>query len=99
MFPSNYEYLSLLIMFLLITILIFGSYTNYFFISREYLPSYITFFVLCFLIDYYAIGEGWWFFNQHKIVGLRIFTIPLEEYILFHIFYIFTISAWKAFNR
>jgi lycopene cyclase domain-containing protein len=67
-------------------------------ISREksFWLSLAIYLLSCALLDFTAIRLGWWSFSIKKICGLRIAEVPVEEFILFILIFLLTLSAWEA---
>jgi len=57
------------------------------------------FFVYCLGIEVIALTLGWWTFNEHRVIGLYVWRIPVEELLLFATFGGVVLGAWETLDR
>jgi len=46
----------------------------------------VTFEIIMFLAEYFAVSRGHWIWNPNRIIGPTIFSIPIEEPLLYYWF-------------
>lgn len=99
MMPSEFEYLFVLMTFFAVGISILWVEFTTLLSSRLFWFGCSIFYVLCLAIEIIALKNGWWTFVPSKHLGLKIWQIPLEEFLLFGMFYALTVSAWEKIQR
>ena len=76
------EYLIIIFIFLTITIFMEVKYKLHIYRTRkERLIITLIIFIICISWDYYATFRGHWSFTGSGLIGLRIFGLPIEEYL------------------
>ncbi len=93
MFAAKYEYIFLLSIYLLMVVSIFWNHIAKNIMSYTFWLTMLIFVVECIAIDSYAIYSSWWEFNSDKNIGIELFSLPIEEYVLFVAFYLSVIGA------
>lgn len=96
MIPSRFEYFFLLSIIALAGWSLLGHQLQPVIKRASYWVSFVIFFGACTIIDLLAINLGWWWFSNEKTVGLLIGSIPVEEFILFILFFNLTVAAWES---
>ncbi len=99
MLPSRFEYFALILIYGSIIFTLLHDQARQVLASRPFWTSCIAFCSLWTLLEIYALSNGWWIFSADKICGLRIATLPIEEYVLFFLIHLSTTSLWTAFNQ
>ena len=97
--PSNFEYLALLLLGLALGWLFFGSRTLRLAGKPEFWVGLLLYLGVCAWFDFSGLRLGWFQFDSTRILGITVFTVPVEEYLLFAQFYFFTAVAWETFNE
>jgi lycopene cyclase domain-containing protein len=92
---SQLEYLFVLGVFSVVTHTLAWSELQDLLVTKAFWLSLSIYFVICSVVDWYAIKNGWWTFSSFRLCGASLFTIPVEEYILFAIVFTGTIVAWE----
>lgn len=46
--------------------------------------------------DLVAIARGHWWFNPHYVIGIRLFGMPLEEWLFFPVIAFVSIFTWES---
>lgn len=98
MLNKEWEYLILLLLFNLVGISLFLNKFSLLKTGKNVLGMLI-FFVYSTLLEIVALNLGWWEFNDEHICGIKVFNIPLEEYILFISFYCCVIIVWDYLDN
>lgn len=47
-------------------------------------------------VDLVAVDQEWWSFGEGKSTGLTVVTIPVEEFMLFGLVYVWVLAVWVA---
>jgi lycopene cyclase domain-containing protein len=94
------EYLIVLVLFFLITLLIKWKFKIKVYDSNK--QAFLI--MLCFLIigviaDSFAVWRGYWAFYEPYVLGFYIGFLPLEEYVLFLVAPFFGITMYKLFQK
>ena len=98
MIPARYEYLVVLALFLQLTIALFPDQArrliqqSTYWYSQSLLVAYST------VIDLVAVRLGWWEFSSQKSLGVSLFGLPIEEFILFFLFHFAACCSWDAYG-
>ena len=58
----------------------------------------VVFLTYCFTIEIVALHLGWWTFAEERVIGVYLWRIPLEECLLFFVFFAIVIGAWEVLN-
>jgi lycopene cyclase domain-containing protein len=78
------EYLIILLIILVVTIFVEFKYNIRLYHSRkERLIVTLNIFIVGIIWDYFAIYRQNWIFPGNGLVGLRIFGLPIEEFLFF----------------
>lgn len=95
MIPSRFEYFCVLAVVAMATLSIFWDVIHIMIRRFTFWSTFIVFYVLCIVIDYWAINLQWWTFNDEKIIGVTVITIPIEEYMLFALALVTILGIWE----
>ncbi len=94
-----FEYLIVLIILLLVTIILEKTqHINLYFNRKERLEVVGLFFIIGVLWDTFAIWRGHWFFPPDRNIGITIGLMPLEEYLFMLILPYFIITIYKLID-
>ena len=94
------EYLLIILAFLLVSILIKQKFKIKIYKSRKQtIIITLVFFVIGILADTFAVWRGYWTFHEPFVFGLRIWLLPLEEYILFLVAPFFGITVYRLIQK
>lgn len=99
MIPSDLEYFFILALLSATTMALLGQEVASLVRDKKFWLSHGIFLLICTAIDYVAITNGWWIFPEGRHCGLYLGPIPIEEYILFSVFFFFTAAGWEALSR
>lgn len=67
--------------------------------TRAFWVSILLFTLYCSVIEWIALSRGWWAFNESRIIGWKLFGVPIEELALFPVFFCLAVGAWEAARR
>lgn len=56
------------------------------------------FFFYCLAVEIIALMQRWWVFDERRIVGVFVWRIPIEEFLLFITFGVIVLGAWEALD-
>jgi len=94
------EYLIVLVLFFLITLLIKWKFKLKVYSSnRQALFATLLFLIIGVLADSFAVWRGYWVFYEPYVLGTYIGFLPLEEYVLFLVAPFFGITMYKLFQK
>ena len=99
MIPSSYEYLFLLCIYFLIILSLFMKISIALLRSPIFLLSTCGLTTVWVVLEYYGLRFGLWVYPSDRLIGLYLFTVPLEEYIAFSLIHLATISTWTALKK
>ena len=97
MIPEPYEYLVLIAAYAILIVAIFLPQAVALVSSKQFWVSAAVFGGLWTLFDAAGITLGMWEFSPSKTIGYEVWKIPIEEFIVFFLIQLNTISAWNAF--
>ena len=90
------EYLFLLIFVFLICVTIKLRYRLQLFESvKEGILVFGALFVIGSILDSFAILRGFWSYEQHFLVGIRLGVMPLEEYLFMLVIPFLTLTIYR----
>ncbi|MDO8659547.1 MAG: hypothetical protein Q7K54_03000 [Candidatus Parcubacteria bacterium] len=93
-------YLIILIIILLVTIFIRYKYGIRIYNSRkEGFQVTLHFFVFGLLLDYFGIYNSYWIFSGNGLIGMRIYGLPIEEFLLYLIIPYSVLIVYKFYTR
>lgn len=95
MLPSKLEYLFLLAVLSLIGLSLFWERLLILARLVNFWLSSAIFLSMCTVIDHYAITLKWWTFSTKRTCGATLLGIPIEEFLLFILFFAFTVCLWE----
>ncbi|MEK6847216.1 MAG: lycopene cyclase domain-containing protein [Nanoarchaeota archaeon] len=94
------EYLLILLVFLVISIFLERKYNIHLYHSKkERFTTPIIIFLIGTIIDYYATWKGYWIFPGNGLIGIRIFGLPIEEFLFFLIMPYFAFTVYRIFHN
>jgi lycopene cyclase domain-containing protein len=62
---------------------------------RETWITFAIYLFWCVVIELWGIHTTWWRFAPGHVTGLYVAQIPLEEYLLMVLIFVFTLAAWE----
>ena len=98
MIPEPLEYLALIAIYAVLIVSIFLPQVVESLRSRAFWISTMIFAGLWAAFDCLGIRLGMWSFSAARTVGLKIFEIPVEEFLVFFLIQLNTVAAWQAFR-
>lgn len=98
MLPANLEYLLLLLTLTLFSLTLFASELKEAVATRPFWVAMAGYLSAGFLLDLTAQKLGWWEFNNTKVLGPMLLSVPLEEFLLFALVFLLAIGAWLRFT-
>ncbi|MEO5635029.1 MAG: lycopene cyclase domain-containing protein [Candidatus Paceibacterota bacterium] len=94
------EYLIILLIILLATIAIEYKYDIHLYHSRkERFIVVLHIFLLGMLWDYFAVYRHHWIFPGDGLIGIRIYGLPIEEFLFFLIVPYFALVVYKFYDQ
>ena len=94
------EYFLILMGFLLLALFLEHKYHVRIYHSRkERIIITLHFFIIGTVWDYYATWRGHWVFPGPGLLGIRIFGLPIEEFLFFLIMPFLSITAYKIMDK
>lgn len=82
-------------------IILFLPLISYFFYKNMYFPKFFPFIIsiilsaFLFIIHDIKVNNKWWSFNNKYIIGLKIFNLPVEEYLFFIVISFSCLVIWE----
>lgn len=67
--------------------------------KKEALIITLVFLILGVIVDSFAVWRGYWSFPEHRLIGITIGFLPIEEYFLFLIAPFFGIVSYKVMHQ
>jgi lycopene cyclase domain-containing protein len=95
MLSSRLEYFCLLVVLSLFTWAAFAPELRHLSTHRYFWLAFAIHLSLCSLFDSLVIYLRWWSFSPHKISGVIIVNVPVEEFILFALIFLLCVCAWE----
>ena len=96
MHAGNFEYVALLAFLVPLAVSLYADEL----LRLSRLPSFwlglVAFILFSTIIESIALYSGWWRFNNDKVVGIYLWTIPIEEYGMFIGFYAMVAAQWSG---
>jgi|GEM_PF-5950001 len=99
MIPEHFEYLFLLLLFFVLIVTFLREPAMQVVRKRSFWLSGGIFCLTWALIEIYALGSHFWVFSPNKICGIFIATVPLEEYIIFALIHLSTVTVWSVLRK
>jgi len=94
------EYLIILLAILIVTITIEMKYHIHLYHSlKERIIVTLNIFVFGIIWDYYAVYRQHWVFPGPGLVGIRIYGLPIEEFLFFLILPYAAITMYKFYEK
>ena len=94
------EYFIILMAILLVTIFIEWKYHIHLYHSmRERIIVTLNIFVFGMMWDYYALYREHWVFPGSGLIGLRIYGLPIEEFLFFLILPYAAFTMYKFYDK
>ena len=94
------EYLIILLIILALAIYFEYKYHIHLYHSRkERLQVTFSIFVAAMTWDYFAVYRHHWIFPGNGLVGIRIFGLPIEEFLFFLIIPYIVLIVYKFFDK
>ncbi len=95
----SFEYLTILIILLFITVILEKSnHIHLYHTRKERFEIMGLFFLVGVVWDTFAIWRGHWLFPMGKTLGIKIGLMPLEEYLFILIIPYFVITIYKLID-
>jgi len=93
------NYIAILLIFLIVAIFLEIKYKIYIYHSLKEKIIFIgTFFIIGIIWDYYATYNKHWVFPGPGLIGIKIFNLPLEEFLFFIIMPYFILTMYKYYD-
>ncbi|MEM4240141.1 MAG: lycopene cyclase domain-containing protein [Candidatus Woesearchaeota archaeon] len=93
------EYFLILMGFLLASLLLEWRFHVKIYHSRkERIFTMLTIFVIGMVWDYFATWRHHWIFPGNGLLGIRIFNLPIEEFLFFLIGPYFALTIYKVYD-
>lgn len=99
MIAGRYEYLFLLLIFGLVGLSVLSGRALQAIRTRTFWISMAIFFIFGTAVDLLAIHWDWWQWSRSKTCGIRLLTIPIEEYLLFLIGHATAVGIWETLDE
>lgn len=99
MISSKLEYLTLALIYGLVTFTLFKEQVLYLFGQKSFWFSCALFCLNWTFLEIYALQAHWWEFNPDKVTGISIAGLPIEEYLVFFLIHTATTALWTGFAR
>jgi lycopene cyclase domain-containing protein len=99
MIPERAEYLFLLALYFVAVLVVIQEATAHVLRRAAFWSSCLVFVAICSAIEAYALRHSWWKFSPHKICGILIGSIPIEEYLLFILTHLSTSAIYSALRE
>ena len=94
------EYFLILLVFLCSAIALERKFHIHIYHSRkERIITALTIFLIGMVWDYFAVWRRHWVFPGNGLIGVRLFGLPLEEFLFFLIMPYFTLTLYKIFDK
>lgn len=94
--PPEADYLILVLLFSVVCVAIFLEELRELSTTFPFWCGLISWTSISTALDCLAIQLGWWAFSDDKILGICVFSVPLEEIALFIAIYLFAVCAWES---
>ncbi|TSC69940.1 MAG: lycopene cyclase [Parcubacteria group bacterium Gr01-1014_46] len=96
----KYEYLLILLFFLLVALFLEWKYRIHLYNSKKerLIITFILFFIGI-VWDNFAVWRGHWSFPGNGLLGINVGFIPVEEYLFFLIMPFWAITMYKILTR
>jgi len=99
MIPGHFEYLFLLLLYLLVIFTLLKEPVTRLLKKASFWLSCIAFCAIWATLEIYALQHHWWIFSPEKICGVFIATVPIEEYIVFVLIHLSTAATWSTLKE
>ena len=99
MLSSKLEYLTLALIYSLVTFTLLKEQVLQLLARRSFWFSCLAFCLLWTVLEIYALRHNWWQFNPEKVSGLFIGGLPIEEYLVFVLIHLSTTALWAGLER
>ena len=99
MLPAKFEYSFILSLFALTGLSLSWDGLRIAIRRPQFLVTAAVFYLYCLCIEIAALNLGWWTFDEHRIVGLYVWRIPVEELALFAVFILLTLGTWEMLTN
>ena len=99
MLPSKLEYLTLAILYALITFTLLKEQVLHLLVRRNFWTSCLAFCLSWTMLEIFALERAWWIFNDRKVCGIAIAGLPVEEYFVFFLVHVSTTALWTGLSR
>ena len=94
------EYFLILIGFLISAIVLHKTFKVKIFKSRKHgIATILTFFIIGTVWDYFATWRKHWIFPGNGLLGIRIFWLPIEEFLFILILCYFGLTIFRVYEK
>lgn len=99
MIDHKLEYLFMLFVFGLVIFSILWDSLLLLLRKLAFWRAFAIFCVFCICVDTAAILLDWWHWSPERIIGLHVWKIPIEEFILIILVGLFILGSWESIRH